>query len=61
MLFWVAHYSVRCSEVVQFSPGYVLNLGGKGGNLGPEFPVLLSPLCQVAGKVGHIQNSPLAM
>lgn len=30
-------------------------------NLGPEFPVLLYPLCQVAGKVGHIQKSPLAM
>ena len=34
---------------------------GKAGNLGPQFPVVLSPLCQVAEKVGHIQNSPLAM
>lgn len=29
---------------------------GKAGNLGPKIPIVLSPLCQVAEKVGHIQN-----
>lgn len=35
------------------------NYWGKARNLGPEFPVLFYPLCQVAGKVGHIQKESL--
>lgn len=53
------HSSIQ--KLYSFLPAMCWNYWGKARNLGPEFPVLFYPLCQVSGKVGHIQKSPLAM